>query len=70
MEAIMKAFEKMEKRQERRKEALARIDHTTKKPAAIGIKPTEEPKKEKFKAKVISTSVKIIIGSYDKVEVG
>jgi hypothetical protein len=32
MEAIMKAFEKMEKRQERRKEALARIEHT-KKPA-------------------------------------
>ncbi|XP_063407712.1 mucin-4-like isoform X2 [Mytilus trossulus] len=51
MEAIMKAFEKMEKRQERRKEALARIDHTTKKPAAIGIKPTEEPKKEKLKVK-------------------
>ncbi|XP_052071911.1 inactive histone-lysine N-methyltransferase 2E-like isoform X1 [Mytilus californianus] len=51
MEAIMKAFEKMEKRQERRKEALARMDHTTKKPAAIGIKQTEEPKKEKLKAK-------------------
>jgi hypothetical protein len=30
MEAIMKAFEKMEKRQERRKEALARIEHTKK----------------------------------------
>lgn len=27
----MKAFEKLEKREERRKEALARIDHTTKK---------------------------------------
>lgn len=27
MEAIMKAFEKLEKREERRKEALARIEH-------------------------------------------
>ena len=27
MEAIMKAIEKMEKREERRKEALQRIDH-------------------------------------------
>jgi hypothetical protein len=37
MEAIMKAFEKMEKRQERRKEALARIEHT-KKPASTSTK--------------------------------
>ena len=30
MEAIMKAFEKLEKREERRKEALARMEHTRK----------------------------------------
>lgn len=49
MEAIMKAFEKMEKRQERRKEALARIEGT-KKPTSN--KTAEDVKKEKGKSKV------------------
>jgi hypothetical protein len=53
MEAIMKAFEKMEKRQERRKEALARIEHT-KKPASTSTKHIEDTKKEKLKVKVLS----------------
>ena len=38
MDAILKAFEKMEKREERRKEALARIDTTR--------KPTDKPHSE------------------------
>ncbi|CAL1545855.1 unnamed protein product [Lymnaea stagnalis] len=40
LDAIMKAFEKMEKREERRKEALARVDTVTKKCSDI------KPKKE------------------------
>ena len=30
MEAILKAFERLEKREERRKEALARLEHSRK----------------------------------------
>jgi len=64
MEAIMKAFEKMAKREERRKEALARLEHTKKVPlkeekATIEYETKEIPvASEKSEEEVIEKSEK------------
>ena len=45
MEAILKAFERLEKREERRKEALARLEHSRKSKDSHSVDtPTPEPK--------------------------